>query len=90
MTENPKSKISNPNYFAAWSNMSGVRNKSKSVLDTGAFRSDAGWEERENGLVLKDGNAEYDLMERVSRFGEEVVRFSKAVPRSPTTNRLGI
>lgn len=30
----------------------------------------------------------YDLEERTARFGEEIVRFSKKIPFSPTNNRL--
>lgn len=30
----------------------------------------------------------YDLEERTARFGEEIVRFSKKIPISPTNNRL--
>jgi four helix bundle protein len=30
----------------------------------------------------------FDLEERTARFGEEVVRFSRSIPRDPTNNRL--
>jgi len=45
-------------------------------------------------MLLRDGPSEspnrhpWDLEERVSVFGERVVRFSKQIPRDPTNNRL--
>src|SRR2546421_3150178 len=37
----------------------------------------------------KDGaRHEFDLEERTAQFGEAIVRFSKKIPRGPTTNRL--
>ncbi len=58
------------------------------------------WDEMERefdgaseGLVLREEppNGEkppFDLVERVTLFGERVVRFSKKIPRTPTNNRL--
>ena len=36
----------------------------------------------------KNGEPPRDLVERVSLFGERIVRFSKKIPRDPTNNRL--
>ena len=35
-----------------------------------------------------NGQHPWNLEERVSAFGEEIVRFSKKIPRDPTNNRL--
>jgi four helix bundle protein len=35
-----------------------------------------------------DGKHAFDLEERTAKFGEDVVRFSKRIPRDPTNNRL--
>jgi four helix bundle protein len=57
-------------------------------------RSVAWWDEDagDGTSILNDegsgARGVYDLMERVSRFGEDVVRFSKRIPRNSTTNRL--
>jgi four helix bundle protein len=42
-------------------------------------------ESPDNGEVAKHP---FDLEERTAQFGEDVVRFSKKVPRDPTNNRL--
>jgi four helix bundle protein len=34
------------------------------------------------------GKHPFDLEERTARFGEDIVRFSKKIPRDPTNNRL--
>lgn len=49
--------------------------------------------ERDEALVLHDepsnsSSPPRDLIERVTVFGERVVRFSKKIPRDPTNNRL--
>lgn len=36
----------------------------------------------------KDARHPFDLEERTACFGEEIVRFSKKIPRDPTNNRL--
>jgi four helix bundle protein len=54
------------------------------------------WQEVESasGMLLRDGSSAlperhpWDLEERTSVFGEQVVRFSKRIPRDPTNNRL--
>ena len=54
------------------------------------------WQEAEaaSAMLLRDGPSEspkrhpWDLEERTSVFGEQVVRFSKRIPRDPTNNRL--
>jgi len=50
---------------------------------------------REGTLVLRDapsqhsnGRPPYDLEERTALFGENIVKFSKKIPRDPTNNRL--
>lgn len=61
------------------------------------FAAEAPWwseEEAGRGLALReeppDGKAAHpwDLLERTAVFGEQVVRFSKRIPRDPTNNRL--
>ncbi len=46
-------------------------------------------------LVLREGTGSpngdrhpFDLEERTAQFGEEIVRFAKAIPRSPANDRL--
>ena len=54
------------------------------------------WEdvERESPSMLREDSQEssdrhpWDLEERVSLFGERLVRFSKRIPHDPTSNRL--
>ena len=54
------------------------------------------WRELEasGALVLRDevpvanGRHPWNLEERLSVFGEEIVRFSRKIPRDPTNNRL--
>ena len=61
----------------------------------GDLLSGWGFEGEENGeALLRDappGEADrhpFDFEERTARFGEEIVRFSKRIPRDPTNNRL--
>src|SRR2546422_752078 len=59
-------------------------------------RADAWWRgvECNDSLVLRDetppapARHPWDLLERTAVFGEQIVRFSKMIPRSPTNNRL--
>jgi four helix bundle protein len=48
--------------------------------------------ERTSGLVLHEGSAQagppQDLEERVTEFGEAIVRFVRKIPRGPATDRL--
>lgn len=48
------------------------------------------WQIAPGNLVLQEepGRRTYDLAERTTRFGEEIVRFAKQVPTSPVNNRL--
>ena len=54
------------------------------------------WWEQEDSVepfILRDGAPEgekhpWDLEERVTIFGEQLVRFSKTIPRDPSNNRL--
>ncbi len=57
----------------------------------------AWWEQEASAvaMVLKDGPLNsggnrhpFDLEERTAVFGENIVRFSKKIPRDPTNNRL--
>ncbi len=47
------------------------------------------WEGLSTAMVLKDETSasprQYDLAERTARFGEEIIRFAKRVPRNPVT-----
>jgi four helix bundle protein len=42
----------------------------------------------ENPTIVEVAKHPFDLEERTAQFGEDVVRFSKKVPRDPTNNRL--
>ena len=53
------------------------------------------WEQPESfePMMLHDGPSDgerhpWDLEERVTIFGEQIVRFSKTIPRDPSNNRL--
>lgn len=50
-------------------------------------------EASDDEMALKDGPPSskphpFDLEERTARFGEEIIRFSKRIPRDPGNNRL--
>ena len=48
------------------------------------------WDEK-RGMVIREEaivSRVYDLEERTARFGEEVIRFAKSIPRNPVNNRL--
>jgi four helix bundle protein len=54
-----------------------------------------GWDEESEPLVLQEDTAPgkaarhpFDLEERTAVFGENVVRFSRKIPRGPSNNRL--
>jgi four helix bundle protein len=53
------------------------------------------WKEADEPMALRDEPTHqapalhpFDLEARTTRFGEAIVRFSKAIPRDPTNNRL--
>ena len=68
----------------------------KIQASAGDLASDGLWREIEDSgpLVLRDEGAQengrhpWNLEERLSVFGEQIVRFSKKIPRNPTNNRL--
>ena len=47
-----------------------------------------GWVLREEPVSDDSGSHPFDLEERTARFGEAAVRFSRKVPRDPSSNRL--
>jgi four helix bundle protein len=61
---------------------------SRSVSYAGIPSNGGAWVLQENGGRSSPDGQPLDLEERVARFGEAIVRYSKKIPRGPGTNRL--
>ncbi len=59
-----------------------------SLSDWGAERGGVGESVLRDSPPQNEDKHPFDFEERTARFGEEVVRFSKRIPRDPTNNRL--
>jgi four helix bundle protein len=63
-------------------------NREVQTIDWSAEES----ESAQHDLVLRDAppseSREWDLIERTARFGEQIIRFAKRIPRGPANDRL--
>jgi four helix bundle protein len=80
--KSPKSEVRSPKWKG-------------SCVASGSEERSVFWDwgsERTSGLVLHEGSAQagppQDLEERVTEFGEAIVRFVRKIPRGPATDRL--